>query len=90
MERKVRLTIKELKRVHVNQEINVGWMTANGDAENLSLSILQVRRMVKKQRDHRDAALAHGNRGRISPCLLVQNQLLPLLLLLPIGLLIFS
>ncbi len=26
---------KELKRVHVIQEINVGWMNAKGDAENL-------------------------------------------------------
>ncbi len=90
MERKVRLTIKELKRVHVNQEINVGWMTAKGDAENLRLSIWQVRRLVNKQRDHGDAALANGNRGRILPCLLVQNLLLPSLLLLPIDLLIFS
>ena len=83
------LTIKELKRVHVIQEINVGWMTAKVVAEILSLSIWQVHRLVKKQREHGDAALAHGNRWRILSCLLVQYPLLPSLLLLPIGLLIY-
>ena len=86
--KKVTLTIKELKRVHVIQEINVGWMTAKGAAEILSLSIWQMRLLVKKKREHGDAALAHGNRGRILPCLWVQNLSLPSLLLLPIGLLI--
>ena len=68
----------------------MGWMTAKGAAEILSLSIWQVHRLVEKQREHGDAALAHINHGRILPFPLVQNLLLPSLVLLPIGLLIFS
>lgn len=67
MEKKVTLTIKELKRIHVIHEINAGRMTAKVAAEILSLSIRQVRRLVKRQREGGDAALAHGNRGRASP-----------------------
>ncbi len=76
--------------MYVIQEINVSWMNAKGDAENLSLSIWQVRRLVKKQREHGDAALEHGNRGRTLLFPLVQNLLRSSLLLLPIGSLIFS
>lgn len=53
--------------MHVIHEINAGRMTAKVAGEILGLSIRQVRRLVKKQREHGDAALAHGNRGRASP-----------------------
>jgi len=66
MEKKVTLTIKELKRIHVIQEIQAGRMTAKGAAELLGLSVRQVRRLIKRQREGGDAALAHGNHGRVS------------------------
>lgn len=67
METKVTLTLKELKRIHMIHEINNGRMTAKAAAEMLSLSVRQVRRLIKRQREGGDAALAHGNRGRASP-----------------------
>jgi transposase len=66
MEKKVTLTIKELKRIHLIHEIQAGRMTAKGGAEMLGLSERQVRRLLKRQREGGDAALAHGNRGRAS------------------------
>lgn len=67
MDKKVTMTIKELKRMHVIHEINASRMTAKGAAEVLGLSVRQVRRLIKRQREGGDAALAHGNRGRVSP-----------------------
>lgn len=67
MEKKVTLTIKELKRMHVIHEINAGRMTAKAAGDLLGLSVRQVRRLIKKQREGGDEALAHGNRGRASP-----------------------
>src|SRR5512143_2301936 len=66
MEKKVTLTIKELKRIHVIHEIQAGRMTATAAAQVLDLSLRQVRRLLKRQRECGDAALAHGNRGRAS------------------------
>lgn len=67
MEKKVTMTIKELKRMHVIQEINAGRMTAKAAGAILGLSVRQVRRLIKRQREEGHAALAHGNRGRVSP-----------------------
>lgn len=67
MDKKVTMTIKELKRMHVIHEINAGRMTAKAAGAILGLSVRQVRRLVKKQREGGDEALAHGNRGRASP-----------------------
>jgi transposase len=66
MEKKVTMTIKELKRIHVIHEIQAGRMTAKGAAEILGLSVRQVRRLIQRQREGGDVALAHGNRGRSS------------------------
>jgi transposase len=66
MEKKVTLTLKELKRIHMIHEIQAGRMTGKGAAEILGLSLRQVRRLIKQQREGGDAALAHGNRGRAS------------------------
>jgi len=63
MEKKVTLTLKELKRIHVIHEIQAGRMTATAAAQVLDLSLRQVRRLLKRQRERGDAALAHGNRG---------------------------
>lgn len=67
MEKKVTLTIKEMKRMHVIDEINAGRLTAKTAGEILGLSVRQVRRLVKKQREQGDEGLTHGNRGRVSP-----------------------
>lgn len=66
MEKKVTLTLKELKRIHVIHEIQAGRMTAKGAAGMLGLSVRGVRRLIKRQREGGDAALAHGNRGSAS------------------------
>lgn len=66
MEKKVTLTTKELKRIHLIHEIQAGRMTAKGAAEILGLSVRQVRRLIKRQLAAGDAGLAHGNRGRAS------------------------
>lgn len=66
MDKKVTLTTKELKRIHMLHEIQAGRMTAKGAAEMLGLSVRQVRRLLKRQRESGDAGLAHGNRGRTS------------------------
>jgi transposase len=66
MEKKVTLTTKELKRIHLIHEIQAGRMTAKSAAEILGLSVRQVRRLLKRQLDAGDAGLAHGNRGRAS------------------------
>lgn len=67
MEKKVTLTLKELKRMHVIHEIHVGRLTAKAAGEILGLSVRQVRRLIKRQREGGDEALLHGNRGRASP-----------------------
>lgn len=67
MDKKVTLTTKELKRIHLIHEVQAGRITAKGAAEMLGLSVRQVRRLIKRQREGGDAALAHGNRGRASP-----------------------
>jgi transposase len=67
MEKKVTLTTTELKRIHVIHEINARRMTAKKGAEVLGISLRQMRRLIKKQREKGDGALAHGNRGKQSP-----------------------
>jgi transposase len=66
-EKRVTLTIKELKRLKVLQEMEGGRMTAGEGAEALDLSVRQVRRLKKAHREKGAAGLAHGNRGKSSP-----------------------
>jgi transposase len=63
-EKRVTLTIKELKRLKVVQEMEAGRMTASEGAEALDLSVRQVRRLKRAYREKGAAGLAHGNRGK--------------------------
>ena len=61
--KRVTLTIKELKRLKVVEEMTAGRMTASQAAEALGLSVRQVRRLKKAYEEQGAAGLAHGNRG---------------------------
>ena len=63
----VTLSMKELKRLKVVREIEAGRMTGPEAAQVLELSLRQVRRIVAAYRKGGAVALAHGNRGRVSP-----------------------
>ena len=60
------MTIKELKRAQVLQEVEAGRMTGVEAAEMLGLSVRQVRRLQKTFRAKGAEGLAHGNRGKPS------------------------
>src|SRR5207302_5754944 len=63
----ITLTKKEQQRAHVLSRVQAGALTARTAAELLTLSILHVRRLLAVFRQHGLAAIAHGNRGRVSP-----------------------
>jgi transposase len=65
-EKRVTMTITELKRLKVVQEIEAGQMTASEGAEALELSVRQVRRLKRAYGEKGAAGLAHGNRGKAS------------------------
>jgi transposase len=65
-EKRVTLTIKELKRLKVMQEMEAGRMTASEAAGSLELSVRQVRRLMAAYRERGAEGLAHGNRGKAS------------------------
>jgi transposase len=65
-EKRVTLTINELKRLKVVQEMEAGRMTASEGAEALELSVRQVRRLKRAYREKGAAGLVHGNRGKAS------------------------
>jgi transposase len=67
MNTKVTLNMKEIKRIKVIEEIKQGRMTAKEAGRVLGISIRQVRRLIKKQREEGDIGLIHGNRGKPSP-----------------------
>jgi transposase len=60
------MTIKELKRAHVLQEVENGRMTGVAAAEVLRVSERQVRRLLRTYREKGAVGLAHGNRGKAS------------------------
>jgi transposase len=60
------MTIKELKRAHVLQEVEGRRMGGKEAAEVLGLSVRQVRRLLKTFREKGAEGLAHGNRGKPS------------------------
>lgn len=64
MKRKVTLTMKEIKRLYVVQQVEEGQMTGVEGAEVLGLSLRQMRRLMVKYRRRGAPGLAHGNRGR--------------------------
>ena len=64
MKRKVTLTMKEIKRLYVVQQVEEGQMTGVQGAEVLGLSLRQMRRLMVKYRRRGAPGLGHGNRGR--------------------------
>lgn len=64
--RRVTMTIRELKRAHVLQEVDNGHMTGVEAAEVLGVSERQVRRLLKTYRTKGAEGLVHGNRGKAS------------------------
>ena len=64
METRVTLSMKEIKRLHVLQQIVEQKMTARQASELLGLSIRQVRRLVAKYRAQGAPGIRHGNRGK--------------------------
>lgn len=63
----ITLTKTEQQRGHVLTQILEGRLTVPEAAPLLHLSIRQVRRLLAEVRRHGLTALAHGNRGRVSP-----------------------
>ncbi len=66
-DKRVTMSIKELKRVEVIQKVEAGHLTGGEGAALLGLSVRQVRRLVKRYRERGAAGLRHGHRGRVSP-----------------------
>lgn len=64
MDTRVTFNMKEIKRLHLLQQIVDKQMTAPQAAELLGLSLRQVRRLVVKYRHQGAPGIAHGNRGR--------------------------
>jgi transposase len=64
MDKKVTMTIKELKRVEVIGQIESGQLTARIGAEILCLSIRQTRRLIARYRQQGAVGMMHGNRGK--------------------------
>jgi hypothetical protein len=64
MNERVTLSMDEIKRVYVLQQVEEKKLTGRKEAERLGLSLRQVRRLLAKYRQSRAAGVAHGNRGR--------------------------
>jgi transposase len=58
------MSMNEIKRVYVLQQMADGKMTGTEAAKHLRLSLRQVRRIQVKYREQGAAGLIHGNRGR--------------------------
>lgn len=65
--KKVSMTLKEIKRVEVMKLVECKKITGREAAEMLGISLRQTRRIIQKYRDGGAAALMHGNRGKFSP-----------------------
>ena len=65
--KKVTMTLKEIKRVEVMTLIENGKITGNQAAKMMGLSLRQTRRIIKKYREGGAISLAHGNRDKPSP-----------------------
>jgi transposase len=67
MNKKVAMTIKEIKRLEVIQRIDHGQMAAREGVEMLGLSIRQTRRWTARYREQGAARMVRGNRGKHPP-----------------------
>lgn len=56
--------MNEIKRLSILQKIESQQMTARQAAEQLGLSIRQIRRLIARYRERGAPGLVHGNRGR--------------------------
>lgn len=65
MEKRVTLTMKEIKRLYVLQQIADKQLTGSKAAELLGLSLRQIRRLIAKYREQGAPGIVHGNRGRV-------------------------
>jgi transposase len=65
MEKRVTLTMKEIKRLYVLQQIADKQLTGSQAAELLGLSLRQIRRLIAKYRAQGAPGIMHGNRGRV-------------------------
>ena len=58
------MTMQEMKRLYVVQQVEERQMTGNQGAELLGLSLRQMRRIIAKYLEEGAPGLVHGNRGR--------------------------
>jgi transposase len=65
--KKVTMTIKEIKRVEVMKLIEAGKVTGEQAAEMMNISLRQTRRIIKRYQQGGVESLAHGSRGKSSP-----------------------
>lgn len=64
MDKRVTLSMNEIRRVYVMQQIADKQITGSQGAQLLGLSLRQIRRLIAKYREQGAPGLAHGNRGR--------------------------
>jgi transposase len=64
MDKRVTFNMKEIKRLHLIQQILDRHMTAQQATELLGLSLRQVRRLVAKYREKGANGITHGNCGK--------------------------
>jgi transposase len=64
MSERVTLSMDEIKRVYVIQQVEEKKLSGREAAQRLGLSIRQVRRLLVKYRGAGPSGLGHGNRGR--------------------------
>lgn len=64
MDKRVTLTMNEIRRLYVMQQIEDKQITGSQAAQLLGLSLRQIRRLIAKYREHGAPGLVHGNRGR--------------------------
>lgn len=67
MDKKVTLTVKEQKRLHVLNELEAGRITNRKASELIGVTERHIYRLKAKYRIEGAKALEHGNRGRESP-----------------------
>lgn len=65
--KKVTMTIKEIKRVEVMKLIEAGNVTGKKAAEIMKISLRQTRRIIKRYHQGGAESLIHGSRGKASP-----------------------
>jgi transposase len=66
MEKRITLTMKEIKRLKVMSMLEEKLMTRTEAAEKLNISERQVYRIQKSYREKGEQGLVHGNRGKPS------------------------